>query len=55
MAAEIRKQRGIESTLIKGHSGNFIVVLDGQQIFSKKEEGRFPDTQEILDKIPIPS
>jgi selT/selW/selH-like putative selenoprotein len=33
----------------------FEVVVDGQNIFSKKKEGRFPDTQEILDKIPVAS
>jgi len=31
------------------------VVLDGHEIFSKKQEGRFPETQEILDKIPVGS
>jgi selT/selW/selH-like putative selenoprotein len=30
----------------------FEVVLDGQLIFSKKELGRFPETGEILEKIP---
>lgn len=29
--------------------------MDGQNIFSKKKEGRFPDHQEILDKIPVTS
>jgi selT/selW/selH-like putative selenoprotein len=28
------------------------VVLDGQLIFSKKQLGRFPEAQEILEKIP---
>jgi len=27
-------------------------VLDGQLIFSKKREHRFPETAEILEKIP---
>ena len=51
--AEIRKQRdGIETQLQKGMGGQFEVVLDGNLIFSKKKEGRFPEPQEILDKIP---
>jgi len=29
------------------------VVVDGQLLFSKKQEGRFPDTKEILDKLPV--
>jgi len=37
---------------VKGSGGQFEVVLDGQLIFSKKQAGRFPDTSEILDKIP---
>jgi len=28
------------------------VTLDGNLIFSKKQLGRFPETQEILSKIP---
>jgi predicted Rdx family selenoprotein len=31
------------------------VVVDGTNIFSKKKEGRFPEHQEILDKIPVTS
>jgi len=27
-------------------------VLDGQLIFSKKAQGRFPEVNEVLDKIP---
>ena len=48
----MKKQRGIEAKLIKGSGGVFEVVLDGQPIFSKKQMGRFPDTVEVLDKIP---
>jgi selenoprotein W-related protein len=51
--AEIRKQRpDLEARLIKGSGGVFEVVLDGRTIFSKKELGRFPETQEILEQIP---
>ena len=48
----MKKQRGIEATLIKGGSGQFEVVLDGNLIFSKKQLGRFPEPSEILEKIP---
>ena len=51
--AEIQKQRSdVETKLIKGTGGQFEVVLDGALIFSKKQQGRFPDTQEILQQIP---
>ena len=51
--AELRKHRNdLETRLIKGSGGQFEVVLDGSLIFSKKEQGRFPEPQEILEKIP---
>jgi selT/selW/selH-like putative selenoprotein len=50
--AEIKRQRNIETHLIKGSGGQFEVVLDGKLIFSKKQVGRFPEPQEILDQIP---
>jgi selenoprotein W-related protein len=33
--------------MIKGKGGIFVVTLDGQVIFDKKETGRFPDEGEI--------
>jgi selenoprotein W-related protein len=42
----------MQATLVKGSGGQFEVMLDGQLIFSKKQQGRFPDTSEILEKIP---
>jgi selenoprotein W-related protein len=51
--AEIRKHRQhVETRLVKGSGGQFEVVLDGALIFSKKQAGRFPEPQEILEKIP---
>ena len=52
MAAEIKNAKGIETQLIKGSGGQFEVVLDGDLIFSKKQLGRFPEVDEILDKLP---
>jgi predicted Rdx family selenoprotein len=28
-----------------------VVSVDGKQIFSKRDEGRFPTEREILDKL----
>jgi selT/selW/selH-like putative selenoprotein len=50
--AEIKRQRNIETHLIKGSGGQFDVVLDGKLIFSKTASGRFPEPKEILDQIP---
>ena len=52
MAAEIKRERGIDTILHKGSGGQFEVVLDGQLLFSKKQEGRFPELQEILSRLP---
>ena len=52
MAAEIKKERGIDAKLIKGSGGVFEVMLDGKLIFSKKSLGRFPENSEILEMVP---
>jgi len=49
----VQKERGIQATLIKGMGGVFEVTLDGNLIFSKKKLGRFPESQEILQQIPV--
>jgi len=41
----------VEAKLIKSGGGVFEVVADGKLIFSKKEEHRFPDHAEIMEKI----
>ena len=51
MAAEIKKDLGIDSQLVRGAGGIFDVSVDNKRIFSKKEEGRFPTEKEILDKL----
>ena len=51
--AEIKRQRAkVDTKLVKGGGGQFDVALDGKLIFSKKQAGRFPNPQEILDQIP---
>jgi selenoprotein W-related protein len=52
LAAEIKKTKGLDATLIKGSGGQFEVVLDGKLIFSKKAMGRFPEASEVLELIP---
>jgi selT/selW/selH-like putative selenoprotein len=51
LAAEIHKEfeSGIE--LIRGGSGDFIVTVDGNVLFSKAETGRFPEHEEILSQM----
>jgi selenoprotein W-related protein len=48
----IRKERGVEATLVRGSGGEFEVTLDGRLIFSKRAEGRFPEPEEVLAQLP---
>ncbi len=51
MAAEIRKAKGLDVELVAG-SGGVFDVLDGQRlVFSKHEEHRFPEADEILAEL----
>lgn len=52
MAAEIKQQKGIDATLVRGSGGEFEITLDGRLIFSKREQGRFPDFDEVLALLP---
>jgi selenoprotein W-related protein len=38
--------------LKKGRGGVFDVRVDGQLIYSKHEQGRFPEHSEVLQKLP---
>jgi selT/selW/selH-like putative selenoprotein len=42
----------VDSKLIPGSGGEFEVTVDGTLVFSKKQERRFPDTEEVLAKLP---
>jgi selT/selW/selH-like putative selenoprotein len=51
LAADLKRTHGLDAELIKGSDGVFDVVIDGDKVFSKWEEGRFPDNLEILDEV----
>ena len=51
MAAAIKNDLGIEPKLIKGDRGIFDVKADGEMVFSKWEEDRFPTSDEILRSL----
>jgi selT/selW/selH-like putative selenoprotein len=51
LAAELKKQVHIDPELIEGTNGIFDVVADGAMIFSKHQEGRFPEHQEIVQAL----
>jgi len=41
----------VDSELVRGSGGIFVVTVDNQPIFSKKQEGRFPTESEIVEKL----
>ena len=45
----LKKQFGIEAKLIKSSGGVFEVTLNNSLIFSKKDLGRFPNSNEVED------
>jgi len=51
LAAEIKKELGVDSQLVRGSGGIFEVTADNKRIFSKHDEGRFPSEKEIVDKL----
>ena len=51
LAAEIKKELGVDSQLVRGSGGIFDVTVDNKRVFSKHDEGRFPSEKEIVDKL----
>ncbi len=41
----------MKAELIEGSGGVFEVMADQKLVFSKKSAGRFPEEQEVLEKI----
>lgn len=48
---ELKKKFEAEIELVAGSNGVFDVSLDGNMIYSKFEEGRFPQTDNIVERI----
>lgn len=52
--AELKEKYGKDkahTTLTPGSGGVFTVVVDGAEIFNKKQTGRFPNYGEVPDAI----
>ncbi len=47
----IERRFQVRPELIKGSGGVFVVNADGKPIFSKREQGRFPEENEIVEKL----
>lgn len=51
LAEELQKEFNVDAELIPGNNGIFDVVIDDQLIFSRASESRFPEQDEIINKI----
>ena len=51
MAASIKDALGIDTEVVVGARGQFDVVADGDLLFSKQAEERFPEPDEIITAI----
>ena len=50
MAAELKKQVGVDATLEVGSSGEFTVWVDGRKVAEKKW-GLFPSPQDVIAAV----
>ena len=48
---ELKKNLGAEIELVAGSNGIFDVSLDGNMVYSKFEQGQFPQADEIIQLI----
>ena len=51
LAEAMKKDFGVDATLIEGRGGVFDVHVNGTQIWNKHDVGRFPEHNEVLDKM----
>jgi selT/selW/selH-like putative selenoprotein len=51
LAAEIQSSLALECDLVRGSGGIFVVSVENDTIFSKRESGRFPTEAEIIEKL----
>jgi selenoprotein W-related protein len=47
VGAEIEAETGVRPELVEGGGGVFDVTVDGERLFSKRYEGRFPEPGEV--------
>jgi len=47
----VLKANGLDAVALEGAKSQYDVVRDGEVLFSKQREGRFPEDAEILAKL----
>jgi hypothetical protein len=45
---------GIAASIVEGAKSQFDVLSDGELVFSKQREGRFPEEDEVLGLVSTP-
>lgn len=43
--------KGIAAETVEGEQSQFDVLSDGELVFSKQREGRFPEEDEVLELV----
>ena len=51
MGSDLKKHFDADIVLIPGSGGIYDVKVDGNEIFSKQQSGRFPELSEIISLI----
>ncbi|MEE2963580.1 MAG: Rdx family protein [Acidobacteriota bacterium] len=51
LAASIKDAVGVDAEVVVGSRGQFDVVADGDIVFSKQAEERFPEPNEIITAL----
>ena len=44
-------ESGVDASVVEGAKSQFDVLSDGKLVFSKQEQGRFPEEDEILELV----
>jgi hypothetical protein len=47
----IRDRAGVDAEAVEGEKSQFDVVREGELLFSKQAEGRFPEEDEVLGML----
>lgn len=51
MAEAIEEEFDVKPEMIEGRGGVFTVIANGTEVWNKHDVGRFPEHNEVLDKI----
>jgi predicted Rdx family selenoprotein len=47
----VLNERGISASVVEGAKSQYDVLSDGELVFSKQREGRFPEEDEVVSLL----